>query len=51
MIIHKSIALASQVQDSTFEQEPGSGAKAIVDGKQVAVGTLDWVRRYVLKAT
>jgi len=39
----------AEVQDSTFEQEPGSGAKAIVDGKQVAVGTLDWVRSFGAK--
>lgn len=33
------------VQESTFEQEPGSGAKAIVEGKLVTVGTLEWLRR------
>ncbi|KAH9533788.1 hypothetical protein CY35_18G070500 [Sphagnum magellanicum] len=36
----------AKVQDSTFEQEPGSGATAIVEGKRVAVGTLEWVQRF-----
>lgn len=36
-----------QVQESTFEQEPGSGAKAIVEGKLVTVGTLEWLRRCI----
>lgn len=35
----------SQVQESTFEQEPGSGAKAIVEGMLVTVGTLEWLQR------
>ncbi|XP_024518609.1 copper-transporting ATPase PAA1, chloroplastic [Selaginella moellendorffii] len=34
------------VQDGSFEQEPGSGATAVVDGKRVTVGTLDWVQRF-----
>jgi hypothetical protein len=43
-----NLELCPQVQDSTFEQEPGSGATAIVEGKRVAVGTLEWVQRYLL---
>lgn len=35
----------AQVQESSFEQEPGSGAKAIVEGKLVTVGTLEWLQR------
>ncbi|MCO5560472.1 hypothetical protein L7F22_014087 [Adiantum nelumboides] len=35
-----------QVQDGTFEQEPGSGATAIVEGKRVTVGTLEWLHRF-----
>jgi len=27
-------------------EEPGSGAVATIGEKQVAVGTLDWIRRY-----
>jgi cation transport ATPase len=36
-----------QAKDGSFEQEPGSGAMAVVEGKRVAVGSLDWVQRYV----
>uniref|UniRef100_A0A7I4BBQ6 P-type ATPase A domain-containing protein n=1 Tax=Physcomitrium patens TaxID=3218 RepID=A0A7I4BBQ6_PHYPA len=32
-------------EESTFEQEPGSGAKAIIEGKLVSVGTLEWLQR------
>ncbi len=46
--VFSNLELCTQVQDSTFEQEPGSGATAIVEGKQVAVGTLEWVQRYLL---
>ncbi|KAH7441076.1 hypothetical protein KP509_03G024700 [Ceratopteris richardii] len=35
-----------QVQDGTFEQEPGSGATAVVEGKRVMVGSLEWVHRF-----
>ncbi|KAL6213800.1 hypothetical protein ACLB2K_013240 [Fragaria x ananassa] len=35
-----------KVADGTFIEEPGSGAVAIVEDKQVSVGTLDWVRRH-----
>lgn len=38
-------AIFWQVADGTFIEEPGSGAVAIVEDKQVSVGTLDWVRR------
>lgn len=34
------------VQPGSFTQEPGSGAVAVVDGKAVAVGTLEWVQRH-----
>ncbi|KAG0607893.1 hypothetical protein M758_8G062900 [Ceratodon purpureus] len=37
------------VQESTFEQEPGSGAKAMVEGKLVTVGTLEWLQRAGVK--
>eukprot|EP00850_Spirogloea_muscicola_P005502 SM000025S08397 [mRNA] locus=s25:534932:540937:- [translate_table: standard] len=37
---------AVQVEDGSFKQEPGCGATAIVDGHCVAVGNMDWVRRY-----
>jgi Cu+-exporting ATPase len=36
-----------QIQDGTFEQEPGSGASATIDGRRIAVGSLDWVERQV----
>lgn len=39
-----------QAEESTFEQEPGSGAKAIIEGKLVSVGTLEWLQRYVTVA-
>ena len=39
------------MQESTFEQEPGSGAKAIVEGKLVTVGTLEWLKRSVTSAS
>lgn len=32
--------------DGTFVEEPGSGAVATVENKQVSVGTFDWVQRY-----
>ncbi|KAL6211410.1 hypothetical protein ACLB2K_016636 [Fragaria x ananassa] len=35
-----------KVADGTFIEEPGSGAVAIIEDKQVSVGTLDWVRRH-----
>jgi cation transport ATPase len=35
------------VHDGSFEQEPGAGATAIVEGKRVAVGNLEWVSRYL----
>eukprot|EP00271_Cylindrocystis_brebissonii_P004657 TRINITY_DN16469_c0_g1_i1.p1 TRINITY_DN16469_c0_g1~~TRINITY_DN16469_c0_g1_i1.p1 ORF type:complete len:911 (-),score=203.42 TRINITY_DN16469_c0_g1_i1:647-3139(-) len=35
-----------QVLEGSFEQEPGSGAMAVVEGRKVAVGTLEWVRRF-----
>ncbi|KAL3683422.1 hypothetical protein R1sor_001444 [Riccia sorocarpa] len=35
-----------QVKEETFEQEPGSGAMAIVEGKRVTVGTLEWLQRH-----
>ncbi|KZV34638.1 hypothetical protein F511_14892 [Dorcoceras hygrometricum] len=35
-----------KVVEGTFNEEPGSGAVAIVDGKNVAVGTLEWVKRH-----
>ncbi|GAQ77947.1 Cation transport ATPase [Klebsormidium nitens] len=34
-----------RIQDGTFEQEPGSGASATIDGRRIAVGSLDWVER------
>lgn len=34
------------VHEGTFEQEPGCGAKAIVEGKIITVGTLEWVHRH-----
>jgi cation transport ATPase len=50
---HKSLLSCSlsQIQESTFEQEPGSGAKAIVEGKLVTVGTLEWLQRSVTNAS
>ncbi|XP_015696014.2 copper-transporting ATPase PAA1, chloroplastic isoform X2 [Oryza brachyantha] len=35
-----------QAEDGSFMEEPGSGAVATIDGKQVSVGTLDWIRRH-----
>ncbi|XP_073118551.1 copper-transporting ATPase PAA1, chloroplastic [Henckelia pumila] len=35
-----------KVVEGTFTEEPGSGAVAIIDGKNVAVGTLEWVQRH-----
>ncbi|RLN03637.1 hypothetical protein C2845_PM13G20770 [Panicum miliaceum] len=32
--------------DGSFTEEPGSGAMAIIGEKNVAVGTLDWIRRH-----
>jgi Cu2+-exporting ATPase len=37
--------LLPSVQPGTFNQEPGSGVRGIVDGKLVCVGTLDWLSR------
>jgi Cu2+-exporting ATPase len=34
------------VEEGSFGQEPGSGAAAVVDGRVVAVGTLEWVQRH-----
>ncbi|KAF9623757.1 hypothetical protein IFM89_005264 [Coptis chinensis] len=34
-----------KVTDGTFREEPGSGAVATIDRKEVSVGTLDWVQR------
>ncbi|CAM6089371.1 unnamed protein product [Calypogeia fissa] len=36
----------TEVKDGSFEQEPGSGAMAVVEGKRVAVGSLEWMQRY-----
>ncbi|KAG6545619.1 hypothetical protein Mapa_012973 [Marchantia paleacea] len=36
----------AEVKDGTFEQEPGSGATAIVEGKRVTVGTTEWLQRH-----
>jgi Cu+-exporting ATPase len=33
------------VEAGSFLQEPGSGAAAVVGGRRVAVGTLEWVQR------
>eukprot|EP00198_Chlamydomonas_reinhardtii_P013234 XP_001702571.1 heavy metal transporting ATPase [Chlamydomonas reinhardtii] len=33
------------VVDGSFIQEPGSGVAAVVGGRRVAVGTLDWLQR------
>lgn len=41
----------SQAKEGTFEEEPGSGAVAIVDQKEITVGTLDWLRRYTVRST
>ena len=40
------LCILSQANDGSFMEEPGSGAVATVGEKQVAVGTLDWIRRY-----
>jgi hypothetical protein len=37
----------SQANDGSFMEEPGSGAVATIGEKQVSVGTLDWIRRYI----
>ncbi|KAL5705266.1 P-type Cu(2+) transporter [Ranunculus cassubicifolius] len=34
-----------KVTDGTFKEEPGSGAVATIEHKQVSVGTLEWVQR------
>ncbi|GLI68631.1 hypothetical protein VaNZ11_013109 [Volvox africanus] len=33
------------VKDGSFVQEPGNGVAAMVGGRRVAVGTLDWLQR------
>jgi len=38
--------ISMKANDGSFMEEPGSGAVATVGEKQVAVGTLDWIRRY-----
>jgi Cu2+-exporting ATPase len=38
-------SLQLSAEPGTFVQEPGSGAAAVVAGRRVAVGTLEWVRR------
>jgi Cu2+-exporting ATPase len=43
---HKHQKERYSVQQGSFTQEPGSGAVAVVDGKAVAVGTLEWVQRH-----
>uniref|UniRef100_A0A1D1YAP0 Copper-transporting ATPase PAA1, chloroplastic n=2 Tax=Anthurium amnicola TaxID=1678845 RepID=A0A1D1YAP0_9ARAE len=35
----------AKADDGTFSEEPGSGAIAIVEQKQVTIGTLEWLRR------
>ncbi|XP_057976559.1 copper-transporting ATPase PAA1, chloroplastic isoform X3 [Malania oleifera] len=35
-----------KVADGTFMEEPGSGAVATIDNKDVSVGTLEWVQRH-----
>ncbi|XP_020090350.1 copper-transporting ATPase PAA1, chloroplastic isoform X2 [Ananas comosus] len=35
-----------KVKDGTFREEPGSGAVAIIEQKEVAVGTLSWLRKH-----
>jgi len=37
-------AVTRSAEDGSHEEVPGCGARAVVDGKQVAVGTLDWLR-------
>ncbi|GLJ53975.1 hypothetical protein SUGI_1154270 [Cryptomeria japonica] len=39
----------AMVKDGTFEQEPGSGATAVVEEKRVSVGTLEWLHRHGVK--
>lgn len=34
-----------QAADGTFIEEPGSGAVATIENKNVSVGNLEWVRR------
>jgi len=38
--------ISMKANDGSFMEEPGSGAVATVGEKQVAVGTLDWIRRH-----
>ncbi|KAK3246749.1 P-type ATPase, partial [Cymbomonas tetramitiformis] len=38
--------LGLAADESTFHQEPGSGAVAQVQGRQVAVGTVEWIHRH-----
>ena len=40
-----SFAEALLVEEGSLEQEPGSGIRGVVNGRLVAVGTLDWLRR------
>ncbi|XP_072953722.1 copper-transporting ATPase PAA1, chloroplastic [Typha angustifolia] len=35
-----------KAKDGTFKEEPGSGAVAIIEEKEVTVGTLGWLRRH-----
>ena len=37
-----------QPDDGTFMEEPGSGAVASIGKRMVSVGSLEWVRRYLL---
>ncbi len=39
------VVLDLTVEDGSFVQEPGSGVAAVVGGRRVAVGTLDWLQR------
>ncbi|GIL67851.1 hypothetical protein Vafri_21137 [Volvox africanus] len=39
------LQLDLSVKDGSFVQEPGSGVAAMVGGRRVAVGTLDWLQR------
>lgn len=34
-----------QAADGTFIEEPGSGAVATIENKNVSVGNLEWVKR------
>ncbi|XP_062195434.1 copper-transporting ATPase PAA1, chloroplastic [Phragmites australis] len=41
-----SNCLNMKANDGSFMEEPGSGAVATIGGKQVSVGTFDWIRRH-----